>query len=189
MAEPTATADPVDTAENAIEDDLGELEAILAEVNADTEPSADGSKQQTSADAEAETDTAAEEVEQPAEAVTAEAPAGEAQDGPAPDPTAEESAELEMQYTGEQADFGTGQDEPGSAMPDAEESPAPGPPKPGLAYAARALSWPLVAGLAILDKPFANVSLKVKNILGYAAIATTITAVATWILAGFIRLH
>ena len=187
MAEPTATADPVDTAENAIEDDLGELEAILAEVNADAEPSAGGSKQQTSAKAEA--DTAAAEGEQPAEAVTAEAPTGEAQDGPAPDPTAEESAELEMQYTGEQAGFGTGQDEPGSAMPDAEGSPASDPPKPGLAYAARPWSWLLLAGLAILDKPFANVSLKVKNILGYAAIATTITAVATWILAGFIRLQ
>jgi len=212
MAEPTATADPANTTGNSIEDELGELDAILAEVNANTEQSAGGSKQQTSA--ETETETASTEEGQSDEAVVAEtgpaeedagspqgstgeasiedaaeAPAGEDQDDAVADPSAKETAEPETQAGGEQDVTDAAEDEPDGTAPDAEGSPAPAPPKTALACAARGLLWPLVAGLTILDKPFANVSLKTKSVLGYVAIATTITVVVTWVLAGFIRLQ
>jgi len=226
MAEPTATAEPADSAGQSIEADLDELDALLAEVNANDKPSAGGSEERMSSEAEAETTTAAEadthaaptEEVQSAETVieetcpaeagagssqeltgewnredAAETPAGEDhapackdQDDAEAEQEATETAELETQATDESDASGASEAEPVDAVPDADGSPEPGPLKPTLAHAAWVLLWPLVAGLIILDKPFANVSLQVKNILGCVAIATTMTAVATWVLAGFI---
>jgi len=41
--------------------------------------------------------------------------------------------------------------------------------------------------LTVLDKPFANLSMGTKNVLGYIGLATLVVAMATWLAGFFIR--
>lgn len=221
MTEPSVTADPVNTLGNSIEDDLSELDAILAEMNANAEPSGTDSEQEIAS--EAEPDASSAEQGQSVEAVATEAspveadaepcqdqngqlspedvvealhadtedaaetPAEDDQEDAQSDPVAEGAVESDTQSTSDQADPEATEVEPSEVVPEAGQAPVSISPKPVLALATWVVWWPLVAVLTILDRPFAGISFKVKRILGYIAIATTMMAVAIWLLTDFIR--
>ena len=71
----------------------------------------------------------------------------------------------------------------GSAATEPASPPTAGPQAPS-ARLVRLLSIPLrplVAMLVVLDLPFSFLGPGIKNLIGYAAIATTLMAIATWV--------
>lgn len=80
--------------------------------------------------------------------------------------------------------------EPGTPSDVAEEQPALSPAERARRLgrlAARGLVELAIAVLTILDAPFSFLSLRIKTLLGYVGIATSVVAFATWIMGSVLR--
>lgn len=187
---PLDTAETVEAALDRVENNLAELEDILEQSPPETSPDA------TSAEAEAIVADAENNAADEAPAGQSQAPATDDSEAVADIATDDGLPSLDEEATeasdaNETPDSQEIEEEPETGSqpptPEGEEtSPADETPldtsKRG--FARRLLSLPVnafVGVLTVLDAPFFFLSPGIKSIIGYAAIATSIMAVATWI--------
>jgi len=208
MADSTAIDNPIESVGGSIEDELGELDALLAELDgidlssdADSPISSEDATDNPPLEGDENIETItidvgsdeADTVEQPVESVTTEETAESndpsAQDEAALETTTEQDAKSVTAESAEQDDFKTIEDEEGDEQQpdDASESPESVSPESLISRVIHWVFWLLVEALTIIDKPFSYLPLKFKRVVGYVAIATLLTAIPAWILADFVR--
>lgn len=187
-AEPPSAESP-DAIDAILSEAAGELSAVS--MPAQEEPPVTPSEEASAAEPEQVPATVAE----PA-ASSSEAPAGNDNtvvDQRPPDEiekTVEEQDSASVPHLDPSPEGSPAESQPAGATPSGSGagSVADGPAAKPLAPRRGAIVFnvPMMI-LAVLDKPFANLSMGTKNVLGYIGLATLAVAMATWLVGFFIR--